>query len=61
MSSHTVKPCWQPYIGFHSLNKTALSFGLKFLERFGTPILAGKVGSKITTEAMSHALLDAHV
>ncbi|WP_180176012.1 DUF935 family protein [Acinetobacter sp. YH12025] len=40
--------------------QNGFKFWAKFLERFGTPILVGKVGSKITTEAMSHALLDAH-
>ncbi|WP_180115704.1 DUF935 family protein [Acinetobacter sp. YH12140] len=40
--------------------QNGFKFWAKFLERFGTPILVGKVGSKITTEAMSRALLDAH-
>ena len=35
-------------------------FWAKFLERFGTPILLGKVNSNSTTDEMSQALLNAH-
>ena len=40
--------------------QNGFKFWAKFLERFGTPILVGKVGSKVSTESMSQALLDAH-